>query len=137
MEADEVTYNLHILARFELEQALLAGDLPVGDVPGAWNEKYDRITWVLLPQTMPEDVCRTSIGVPAWLATFRRTLWATCTRPSLFAAAAAELGDLSAMFAEGDFVPLLQWLRQHVHGHGQRYRSAELVQVATGRATEP
>ena len=130
VEADEVTYNLHILARFELEQALLAGDLPVGDVPGAWNEKYAEYLGV----TPPDDAqgCLQDIHWSAGLVGY----FPTYTLGNLYAAqlfaAAAELGDLSAMFAEGDFVPLLEWLRQHVHGHGQRYHSAELVQVATG-----
>ncbi|MBX6311620.1 MAG: carboxypeptidase M32 [Isosphaeraceae bacterium] len=132
VEADEVTYNLHILIRFELERALLSGDLPVGDVPGAWAEKYQQY----LSLTPPNDTagCLQDIHWSAGLVGY----FPTYTLGNLYAAqffaqATAELGDPGPAFARGEFAPLLAWLRDRIHRHGQRFRSAALVERVTGR----
>ena len=65
IEADEATYNLHILVRFELEQALLADDLQVADLPGAWNEKYRAVPGHRAAHRTPTACCRTSTGARA------------------------------------------------------------------------
>ncbi len=131
VEADEATYNLHILVRFELEQALLDGDLSVADLPGAWNEQYGRFLGVT-PTSDAEGVLQDihwSGGAVGYFPTYSLgNLYAA----QLFAQAEADLGGLSRQFARGEFQPLLAWLRENVHQQGQRYPAAELVQRITG-----
>jgi len=132
VEADEATYNLHILVRFELEQALLSGDLPVADLPGAWNEKYRQYLGIEPSddaQGVLQDV-HWSAGLVGYFPTYALgNLYAA----QLFARADADLGGLDRQFAQGQFEPLRQWLRQGIHQSGQRRTAAELVEHVTGR----
>jgi carboxypeptidase Taq len=136
VHADEVTYNLHVFLRFELEQALLCGDLAVGDVPAAWNEGMQR----LLGLTPPDDAggclqdIHWSCGLFGYFPTYTLgNLYAA----QLFARANAELGDLGPSFARGEFLPLLEWMRATVHRQGRRYRAARLIEHATGAPPSP
>jgi carboxypeptidase Taq len=130
-DADEVTYNLHILIRFELEQALLSGDLPVGDLPGAWAEAY-RDSLGIVPASDREGCLQDGHWAEGLLGYFPTYALGNVYAAQLVAAAARELGDLDAQFARGDFGGLLGWLRDRVHRHGQRYTAAGLVERATG-----
>jgi carboxypeptidase Taq len=131
VEADEVTYNLHILLRFEMEQALIAGDIKPSDVPGAWNEKFQSY----FGMTPPNDALgciqdiHWSAGLIGYFATY--TL-GNMYGSQFFAQARNDLGDLDAMFAKGEFAPLLEWLRKNIHSRGQHLRAGELVQTVTG-----
>jgi carboxypeptidase Taq len=131
VEADEATYNLHILVRFELERALLDGDLQPSDLPGAWNEKYRKYLGITPPDDrngLLQDV-HWSAGLIGYFPTYSLgNLYAA----QFFAQAKADLGDLEAAFAHGDFRPLAGWLRENIHRHGQRWSAAELVQRVTG-----
>lgn len=131
-EADEVTYNLHILVRFELEQALLEDQLPVADLPGAWNEKYREYLGIEPPddaQGVLQDV-HWAAGLFGYFPTYALgNLYAA----QFFAAACGELGDLDAMFRRGEFLPLREWLRENIHRHGRRYSAAELAERVTGQ----
>lgn len=131
VEADEVTYNLHILIRFEIEQALLQGDLQVNDAPDAWNEKYEHYLGIRPPSNKEgilQDV-HWSAGLVGYFPTYTLgNLYAA----QLMEAAAKELGDLHSMFGKGEFEPLLNWLQTKVHQHGFCYHPAELVQNACG-----
>jgi carboxypeptidase Taq len=136
VQADEVTYNLHVLLRFELEQALLSGDLPVGDVPDAWNQAMRR----LLGLTPPGDAdgCLQDIHWSAGLFGYFPTYTlGNLYAAQLFARAREELGDLDAAFARGDFAGLLDWLRSRIHRQGRRYRPAQLIEHATGAPPDP
>ena len=122
---------MHILIRFELEQALIAGDLAVGDLPEAWNEKYRAFLGI----NPPDDArgCLQDIHWAAGLIGY----FPTYTLGNLYAAqlrdrADADLGGLDAAIARGDFAPLLDWLRTRVHRHGQRYAAGNLIERATG-----
>ena len=131
VQADEATYNLHIIIRFELEQDLLAGDLAVGDLPAAWNQKYRECLGVT-PRNDAEGCLQDihwSAGLIGYFPTY--TL-GNIYAAQLFAAAQAELGGLDDAFARGDFGGLLGWLREKVHRQGQRYRPADLVERVTG-----
>jgi carboxypeptidase Taq len=131
VQADEVTYNLHVLVRFELERALLNDDLPVSDLPSAWSEAYGRYLGVT-PRDDAEGCLQDihwSAGLIGYFPTY--TL-GNVYAAQLYSAAARDLGDPDAAFARGDFAGLLAWLRRNVHAHGQRYRSAELVRRVTG-----
>ena len=132
IEADEATYNLHILIRFELERALLDGDLPVADLPAAWNEKYRQYLGITPPDNRSgvlQDV-HWSAGLIGYFPTYSLgNIYAA----QFFGQAESELGDLGGAFARGDFRPLLDWLRERIHRHGQRHSAAALVERATGR----
>jgi carboxypeptidase Taq len=131
VQADEVTYNLHVLLRFELEQALLSGDLTASEIPGAWNEGMYRLLG-LAPANDAEGCLQDihwSCGLFGYFPTYTLgNLYAA----QIFAAASAELGDPGAAFARGEFAPLLGWLRSKIHCQGRRYRSARLIEHATG-----
>ncbi|MBL8827409.1 MAG: carboxypeptidase M32 [Planctomycetaceae bacterium] len=132
VEADEATYNLHILIRFELEQAVISGQLKVADLPGAWNEKYEQALGVRPPSDADgvlQDI-HWSAGLIGYFPTYSLgNLYAG----QFFAQADRDLGGLDAQIARGEFTPLREWLIDRIHRHGQRYTATELVQRVTGR----
>jgi carboxypeptidase Taq len=133
VEADEATYNLHIIVRFELEQALVSGDLATGDLPTAWNEKYKEYLGIAPPSDA--DGCLQDIHWSAGLIGYFPTyslgnLYAS----QFFASADRDLGGLAAQFARGEFGGLLSWLRRQVHERGQCYKAGDLVQTVTGKS---
>jgi carboxypeptidase Taq len=136
VEADEATYNLHILVRFELEQALLEGDLPVGDLPAAWNRKYHNYLGIDPPDDargVLQDV-HWSAGLIGYFPTYSLgNLYAA----QLFAHADSQLGGLAELFTRGEFEPLRNWLGEKIHQQGQRYSAAELIEQITGRPLSP
>jgi carboxypeptidase Taq len=131
VQADEATYNLHIIVRFELERALLTGDLAVADLPAAWNDKY-RETLGVTPRNDAEGCLQDihwSAGLIGYFPTYTLgNLYAA----QLYAQAQADLGGLDEPFARGDFSGLLGWLRAKVHSQGQRFRPAILIENITG-----
>ena len=134
-EADEATYNLHVMLRFELEEAMLRGDLAPADLPGAWNVRIREY----LSLTPPDDTrgCLQDIhwsgGAIGYFPTYTLgNLYAA----QFFEQARQDLGDLDAQFARGDFAPLLGWLREKIHRHGKRYTAAQLAERVTGKPLE-
>jgi len=131
VEADEVTYNLHIALRFELELALLRGQLEPADLPGAWNERSRRV----LGLTPPRDAegCLQDIHW-AWgeFGYFPTYALGNLYAASLHAAARRALPSLDEQVAEGRLAPLLGWLRTHVHAHGRTLPAEAIVRRATG-----
>jgi carboxypeptidase Taq len=132
VEADEATYNLHILVRFELEQALVNDELKVAELPGAWNEKYRHYLGIT-PQSDSEGVLQDihwSAGLVGYFATYSLgNLYAA----QFFEKADRDLGGLAKPFAAGEFQPLRQWLREQIHSPGQRFTADELVARITGQ----
>lgn len=131
VEADEVTYNLHILIRFELEQELLNNQLSVADAPAAWNERYEHYLGVRPPSDRDgilQDV-HWSAGLIGYFPTY--TL-GNVYAAQLMQAAARELGDLPALLARGEFAPLLEWLRVKIHAHGFCQHPGALIEQACG-----
>lgn len=132
VEADEATYNLHILIRFELEQALLNDELKVADLPGVWNERYQQYLDVSPPgdaDGVLQDI-HWSAGLVGYFPTYTLgNLYAS----QFFEKADADLGGLDEQFARGEFAPLREWLRKRIHEVGQRYSAAELVERVTGQ----
>ncbi|MEX2118575.1 MAG: carboxypeptidase M32 [Pirellulales bacterium] len=132
VEADEATYNLHILIRFELEQDLLNGELAVDELPAAWNEKY-RAYLGIEPGSDAEGVLQDihwSAGLFGYFATYSLgNLYAA----QFFARAEADLGGLADRFRRGEFALLRGWLAEKIHRHGQCYTAGELVQRITGQ----
>ena len=133
VEADEATYNLHILVRFELEQALVNDELKVPDLPAAWNEKYRHYLGIEPPSDADgvlQDI-HWSAGLIGYFPTYSL---GNLYSAQFFAAANQELGDLQAQFGRGEFQPLRDWLRRNIHEAGQCYTPSELVQRVTGRS---
>jgi len=132
VEADEATYNLHVMIRFELELALMRGELAVDDLPGEWNARYLDLLGVSVPDDRRgclQDV-HWSMGAIGYFPTYTLgNLYAA----QLYEAAKAELPGLEPGFEQGDFAPLKHWLNRNVHAHGMRYRAAELCEVVTGK----
>ncbi len=135
VEADEVTYNMHIFVRFELEQALITGDLHVADVPEAWNAKYQAYLGITPPNDALgclQDV-HWSHGTLGYFPTYAL---GNLMAAQLYAAAKQDLPDLEESFARGEFSLLLNWLREKIHRHGTKFTAAELMQRVTGGSIE-
>ncbi len=131
IEADETTYNLHIALRFELELALLEGRLAVADIPEAWDEASERLLGLPVPDLLHgalQDIHWGS-GMIGYFPTY--TL-GNLMAAQLWRALADELPELEASIASGDFAPLREWLREHVHRHGRKFESRDLLRRATG-----
>ncbi len=131
VEADEVTYNLHIMLRFELEQAMLSGDLKPADVPAVWNETFTRY-FGITPEH-DSDGCLQDIHWSAGLLGYFPTYaLGNMYAAQFYEAADRDLGGLSEMFRCGEFTPLKDWLRKNIHQQGKRFRAGDLVQHVTG-----
>jgi carboxypeptidase Taq len=138
VESDEVTYNLHIMLRFELEQLLVSGELAPADLPGAWNERFQR-DFGITP-SHDSDGCLQDVHWSAgYLGYFPTYCLGNMIAAQLFDTARTQLGDLDAAFRAGEFQPLREWLNTQIHQHGKRWPTAELVQRVTGKplSSEP
>jgi carboxypeptidase Taq len=136
VDADEATYNLHIILRFELEQSLVSGDLQARDVPAAWNESFRRIFGLIPPDDATgclQDTHWSEGGIGYFPTYTLGNMYAA----QFFARAQAELGDLEAMFRAGEFAPLREWLTAKIYRQGQRSRAADLVATVTGNPLSP
>jgi len=131
VEADEVTYNLHIALRFELELALLRGQLEARELASAWNEGVQRLLG-LSPGRDSEGVLQDIHWAWGDIGYFPTYTIGNLYAASLFAAAHRALPDLEERFAAGDFRALLGWLRENVHRHGRARMAEEIVFQATG-----
>jgi carboxypeptidase Taq len=131
VEADEVTYNLHVMMRFDLERAVVHGDLAVRDLPDAWNERFAR-DFGITPPSAAEGVLQDihwSAGLVGYFPTYAL---GNIFAAQLMVAARRELPDLDEEMAAGRFAGLLDWLRRNVHALGRQFDSTTLVERATG-----
>jgi carboxypeptidase Taq len=136
VKADEVTYNLHIVIRFELERALLGGDLRAAELPSAWAELYQRYLGVTPDNDRNgclQDI-HWSQGLIGYFPTY--TL-GNVYAAQLFNAAERAVGPLDEAFAAGDFRVLRDWLVENVHRHGKRYPAVALIERVTGEPPNP
>jgi len=132
VESDESTYNLHVMLRFELERAMISGDLAINDLPDAWNEKFKSMLGLDVPNDTNgclQDV-HWSFGLIGYFPTY--------TLGNLYAAQMWEtinetIPDLDEQMARGEFSALLDWLRVNIHQHGRRYSAAQLCERSTGK----
>ncbi len=130
-EADEVTYHFHVLIRYEIEKALLGGELEAEDLQAAWNDRYTKYLGITPPndvQGILQDV-HWSHGSFGYFPTYSLGSFYAA---QFYAKAMQELPELKDMLAAGEFAPLLAWLRKGVHVHGRRYTSEELCERITG-----
>ncbi len=131
VEADEVTYNLHIMLRFELEKPLISGDLSPADLPEIWNESFTKYFDITPPndsQGCLQDI-HWSAGLIGYFPTYALgNMYAS----QFFATAREELGDLPECFGRGEFAELKSWLNSNIHMRGKQFRAHRLVEVVTG-----
>jgi carboxypeptidase Taq len=131
VEADEVTYGLHIIVRFELEQELVEGRLAIRDLPEAWNARYKEYLGVEVPDDahgVLQDV-HWAAGLIGYFPTYAL---GNLIAGQLFQLARADLPELDAQIAAGDLHGLREWLRQHVHRHGAKFSTRELLDRLVG-----
>ncbi|QHS16847.1 carboxypeptidase M32 [haloarchaeon 3A1-DGR] len=136
VEADELTYHLHILVRFEIERDLIRGDLDVADVPETWNDLYERYLGVR-PETDAEGCLQDIHWSHGNFGYFPTYSLGSAMAAQLYAAAEADVAamdgpSLDERIAAGEFDALHDWLAENVHRHGSRYETNELVKRATG-----
>jgi carboxypeptidase Taq len=135
VDADELTYDLHVLVRFELERAMFAGVLDLADLPEAWNERVRQYLGIDVPADSAgvlQDV-HWAEGMFGYFPTYSL---GNIIAGQLWEAAHDALPDLEEQIEQGELFPLRDWLREHVHRHGRKLESAEIVERATGRPIE-
>ncbi|MEZ3144542.1 carboxypeptidase M32 [Halobaculum sp. MBLA0143] len=131
VEADELTYHLHIVIRFEIERDLIRGDLDVSEVPEVWNDKYEEYLGIR-PETDAEGCLQDIHWSHGNFGYFPTYSLGSVMATQLFDAAEDDLGDLTEEIGDAEFGRLQEWLRENVHRHGARYQTNELVAQATG-----
>ena len=131
VEADEATYNLHIILRFELEQELLAGTFPLEQLPEEWNRRI----WEYLGIEVPSDTLGVlqdvhwSSGSFGYFSTYAL---GNLISAQMWEKVTADLPDLDSAFEVGDFSQLRDWLREHLHRHGRKFTPPETLERAIG-----
>lgn len=132
VDADEVTYPAHVILRYRLEQALIAGDLTLADLPGAWNEGFKKLLGLDVPSD--REGCLQDIHwFDGAFGYFPCYSLGAMTAAQIFRAAVAAKPEIPAAIGRGDFAPLRTWLAAHVHGLGSSLSTPEIVTKATGR----
>lgn len=131
VEADEVTYNLHIMLRFELEKALVSGDLKPADLEVVWNEKFTEY-FGITPDTSSNGCLQDVHWSAGLIGYFPTYALGNMYAAHFFNAAEKELGNISQLIQKGEFAPLKNWLNRNIHQRGKLYRANRLVEVVTG-----
>jgi len=135
-DADEVTYALHIILRFELEQELLSGAVAVRDLPETWNVRMKEYLGVDVPDDahgVLQDM-HWSVGFFGYFPTYQL---GNVISVQIWERARADLGGLEEQFARGEFSPLRDWLRDEIYRHGSKYPPRELLRRVTGSELNP
>ncbi len=135
-EADELTYDLHIMLRFEIEIALLEGQLEVAGVPTAWNELFQKSLGLRVP-----DAARGCLQDIHWssgsFGYFPTYTLGNLNASQLMATVRKKFPQIDDELTLGNYEPLLLWLRKNVHAHGQTFTPQQLMIQATGEPTNP
>jgi len=136
VDADEVTYCLHIILRFELERAMLSGEVSLRDLPDAFDAKMREYLGL-----QPPDVVHGVLQDVHWsdmsMGYFPTYALGNVVSVQLWERATADLGDLDEQFERGEFGSLREWLRENVHRHGRVFTPQELLQRAAGSSMDP
>jgi carboxypeptidase Taq len=131
VEADEATYGLHIILRFELEQELIEGRIAVEDLPEVWNERFRRYFGIEVPDDahgVLQDV-HWAAGLIGYFPTYAI---GNLVAGQLWERLRTDLPDLDAQVSAGELTALREWLREHVHRHGSKWGAGELLERVTG-----
>ncbi len=135
-DADEVTYGLHIIMRFELERELLAGTVAASDLPEVWNARMKESLGVEVPDDahgVLQDM-HWSTGLFGYFPTYQL---GNVVSVQIWEVARAALGELEEQFSRGEFGPLREWLSEQIYRHGGRYTPPELLRRVTGSGIDP
>lgn len=130
VEADELTYHLHIILRCEIDRAFLEGDISVDEIPEMWNQKMERYLGV----TPPTDRkgCLQDIHWSSRFAAFQAYTIGSVLAAQLDAVMREEIDDVDHKIRNGEFGPLREWMERNVHSHGRKYPTDTLIEEATG-----
>jgi carboxypeptidase Taq len=131
VDADEATYNLHIILRFELEQEMLAGSFPLSELPEQWNRRM----WEYLGVEVPDDrrgVLQDTHWATGSLGYFPTYALGNLISAQLWERVLADVPDLYDDFGRGEFGALRDWLREHLHRHGRKFTPRETLERAAG-----
>jgi carboxypeptidase Taq len=134
VEADQVTYDLHILLRFEIEVSLVEGALKTADVAAYWNEQFEKMLGLKVAKDADgclQDI-HWSIGLIGYFPTYTM---GNLNAAQLMRRAAEENPGLADELARGEYAPLRSWLREKIHCQGSRHNPRELIRLATGEPT--
>ncbi len=132
VEADEVTYPLHIVLRYEIEQALLAGDMDVDDIPAAWDARMQRYLGLDTKGDFRNGCMQDVHWFAGLIGYFPTYSLGALMAAQLYAAAARDVPGMGEAIGEGEFAGLLGWLRTHVHSRGCLESTLQIVRAATG-----
>jgi carboxypeptidase Taq len=132
VEADELTYNFHIILRFELEQAMLNGDLEAKDLPEAWNDKFKELLGIV-PPTNAQGCLQDVHWSKVYFGYFPTYALGNLYAAQLFETAVAQNPAILEEINRGQTHSLVAWMREHVHQHGKKFTPRELIQRATGQ----
>jgi carboxypeptidase Taq len=136
VEADEVTYNLHIMLRFELEEALLNKRIEVKELPELWNDAMKRYLGVVPPDDA-QGVLQDIHWSAGYFGYFPSYMLGNLYAAQIFAAAKEEIPDLEGKIAQGELLPLRGWLKEKIHRFGRIYEPQELLERVTGEGPNP
>ena len=131
VEADELTYHMHIIVRFEIERELIEGDLDVADVPERWNDKYEEYLGIR-PETDAEGCLQDIHWSHGSFGYFPTYSLGSVLAAQIYDALEDDIGPVDETVRSGDFDVVADWLEEHVHQHGARYTTPELIREATG-----
>jgi carboxypeptidase Taq len=131
VEADEATYNLHIILRFELEQAMLNDEFPLEQLPEEWNRRMFEYLGIDVP-TDTEGVLQDVHWSMGGIGYFPTYALGNLISAQIWERVTADLPDLDDAFEQGDFAPLREWLREHLHRHGRKFTPSETLERAVG-----
>jgi len=134
VEADELTYSLHVVLRFELEQEMLTGTLNLDELPDAWNARMKSYLGVDVPDAargVLQDV-HWSLGLIGYFPTY---VIGSIVSAQIWANLLAAIPDLPEQIERGEFGNLREWLRDHLHRHGRKFTPQETLQKVTGTDT--
>jgi carboxypeptidase Taq len=130
VEADELTYHLHIVARYEIERDIIAGDLAIDEIPERWNDTYEEYLGIR-PENDAEGCLQDIHWSHGSFGYFPTYSLGSVLAAQIDAAMREDL-DVDGLVADGEFEPIREWLREQVHQHGARYTTNELIERATG-----
>lgn len=133
VEADEATYSLHIVMRFELEQELIEGRLAVRDLPEAWNARVKEYLGIDVPDDA-HGVLQDVHWAGGTIGYFPTYALGNLIAGHLWERVHVDIPDLDERIAAGELMPLREWLREHIHRHGGKFTSAEVLERVVGEA---
>ena len=131
IEADEVTYGMHVILRFELEQDIINGRVELKDLPQRWAEKMDEYLGIEVPDHA-HGVLQDMHWASGLIGYFSTYLLGTVMSVQIWEKADEELGGLDEQIERGEFAPLREWLGEKIHSQGRKYVPQELLRHATG-----